>query len=245
MGQERSYRRLLSSENLVAFRVTVKETDLLVHATKPLEALTKELVLRHRGYIESFIKRCPEFFHALRPLPFEGPAPSIVRDMLAAAEKAGVGPMAAVAGAIAEHVGTALLSYTDEVVIENGGDIYIKTNEPVTIGIFAGPSPLSLNIGLRISANRHPFGVCTSSGTVGHSLSFGKADAVCVVSGSCALADAMATAIGNRVTAKGEIQRAIDFGRTIDGVTGLVVVMDDEMCIWGDLEVVPLRLNTS
>jgi len=245
MCHDRSYRSLLSSENLVAFRVTVKETDLFVHAKKPLKGLAKELVLRHRAYIESFIKRYPGFLHALKPFHLEGPAPAIVRDMLAAGKKAGVGPMAAVAGAIAEHVGMDLLPHTDEVVVENGGDIYIKTSEPVTIGIFAGASPLSLNIGLRIDANMHPFAVCTSSGTVGHSLSFGKADAVCVVSGSCALADAAATSIGNRVTSKGEIQHAIDFGRTIDGVTGLVVIIDDEMGIWGDLEVVPLRLNSS
>jgi ApbE superfamily uncharacterized protein (UPF0280 family) len=245
MFKNRTYRNLLSSENLVAFRVTVKETDLFVHAAKPLEQITKELILRHRGYIESFIHRCPEFLYALEPLDIPGPAPIIIGSMLAAGKKAGVGPMAAVAGAIAEHVGIDLLSHTDEVVVENGGDIYLKTNKPVTVGIFAGASPLSLKVGLRIDSNRNPFAVCTSSGTVGHSLSFGKADAVCVVSDSCALADAAATSIGNRITSKGDIQPAIDFGRTIDGVAGLIVIMDEEIGAWGDLEVVPLRLNSS
>ncbi len=244
MHEDRSYRKLLSSENLVAFRVTVKETDLFVHAAKPLEGLTKESILRHRGYIESFIKRHPDFLHALEPLDIAGPAPIIINTMLAAGKKAGVGPMAAVAGAIAEHVGIDLLSHTDEVVVENGGDIYLKTSEPVTVGIFAGKSPLSLKIGLRIDSNRNPFAVCTSSGTVGHSLSFGKADAVSVVSGSCALADAAATSIGNRIAAKGDIQQAIGFGKNIEGVTGLVVIMGDEIGAWGELEVVPLRLNS-
>ena len=100
--------------------------------------------------------------------------------------------MAAVAGAIAEHVGGDLLSYTEEVIIENGGDVFIKTHGPVTVGVFAGNSPLSLRIGLRLNSMEAPLSVCTSSGTVGHSLSFGKADAVSVIARSCALADAAA-----------------------------------------------------
>lgn len=244
MCKDRFYRNLLSSENLVAFRVTVKETDLLLHAKKPLEDLTKESILRHRGYIESFIKRCPEFLHTLKPMGIVGPAPAIVNTMLTAGKKADVGPMAAVAGAIAEQVGIDLLVHTDEVVVENGGDVYLKTSEPVTVGIFAGTSPLSLKIGLKIDSKKNPLALCTSSGTVGHSISFGKADAVCVVSGCCALADAVATSIGNRITAKEDIQPAIDFGRNIDGVIGLIVIMGDEVGMWGELEVVPLHLNS-
>jgi len=102
--------------------------------------------------------------------------------MASAGEKAGVGPMAAVAGAIAEHVGIDLLGHTHEVVVENGGDVFFKTNGPVTIGIFAGNSPVSLGMGLRVYPGKKPLSVCTSSGTVGHSLSFGKSGCgLCVV----------------------------------------------------------------
>ncbi len=205
---------------MVGFRVAVKETDLFVHAVKPLEEITRELILKHRGVIEAYIKRYPEFVNTLKPWRVSGPAPIIINDMASAGEKAGVGPMAAVAGAIAEHVGIDLLMHTDEVVVENGGDIFFKTNGPVTIGIFA---------------------VCTSSGTVGHSLSFGKADAVCVLSRSCSLADAAATSIGNQITSKAHIGSAIDFGKNIQGVGGIVVIMGDEIGMWGELEVVRLK----
>ena len=151
--------------------------------------------------------------------------------------------MAAVAGAIAEHVGIDLLKYCNEVIVENGGDIFLKLDDPVTVGIFAGRSPLSLRMGLRMETMGKPMSICTSSGTVGHSLSLGNADAVCVVSDSCSLADAAATAIGNRVKSKTQIQNAVDFGKHIEGVKGIVVIIEDEVGMWGDLDVVPLKLE--
>jgi ApbE superfamily uncharacterized protein (UPF0280 family) len=239
--QKRSYRSLLYKESLVAFRVAVKETDLFVHADKPLEDITRELILKYRGYIETYIQQHPEFAETLQPWHAGGLAPTIVKDMVSAGEKAGVGPMAAVAGAMAEHVGTELLSHSEEIVVENGGDIFMKTKGPVTIGIFAGSSPLSLRIGLRIDSRNKPLAACTSSGTVGHSLSLGKADAVSVVSDSCSLADAAATAIGNRVHSKNDIQEVLDIGKQIEGVSGLVIIIGDAIGMWGELEIVPLK----
>ncbi len=239
--QTRTYRNHVRRDNLVSFKVAVKETDLFVHAAKHLEDITREIILRHRGYIEAYIQRYPEFAKILNPWRISGPAPIIIKDMAKAGEKAGVGPMAAVAGAVAEHVGIDLLSHTDEVVVENGGDVFLKTNDPATIGIFAGKSPLSMHIGLRVDSGDKPVSVCTSSGTIGHSLSLGKADAVCVKSGSCPLADAAATSIGNHVRTKKDIQSAIDFGKKIEGITGIVVVIDDKIGLWGDIEVVPIK----
>ncbi len=241
-NQKRYYRNLLSSKDRVAFRVAVQETDLYVQALKPLENITRELILTHRGYIEKYIKKHPEFLDTLNPWRLHGPAPTIICDMVSAGQKAGVGPMAAVAGAIAEHVGVDLLKYTDEVVVENGGDIFLKTDDPVNMGIFAGTSPLSMRMGLCIKSKEKPVAVCTSSGTVGHSLSLGKADAVCVVSDSGSLADAAATSIGNRLKSKDHIASAIDFGKEIDGVNGIVVIVGEAVGMWGDLEVVPLNL---
>ncbi|UCD31808.1 MAG: UPF0280 family protein [Desulfobacterales bacterium] len=241
MHQIRSYRNLLYKGELIAFRVVVKETDIFVHATKPLENITKEIILKHRGYIEAYIRRYPAFVTALAPWRLAGPLPAIIREMVGAGENAGVGPMAAVAGAIAEQVGLDLLAHTDEVIVENGGDVFLKTHMPVTVGIFAGSSPISLRMGLRLDSEENPVSVCTSSGTVGHSLSFGKADAVCVISRSCALADAAATSIGNKVDSKGHIQQAIDFGKHIKGVMGIVVIVEDAVGAWGEVEMVPLE----
>ena len=221
----------------------VKETDLLVHARKDLTALATDLVLHCRHQIETYIEAHPEFAVSLHPLAVQDPAPRIVREMAQAAARAGVGPMAAVAGAIAHHVGMALLSMESgsrEILIENGGDLFIKTDKPVIVGLYAGNSPLSFRIGLRIRPRSMPTAVCTSSGTVGHSLSLGKADAVCVVAPSGALADAAATAVGNGIRSKRDISKGIELGRRIPGVTGLMAVVGSEMGVWGGLELVPL-----
>jgi uncharacterized protein len=239
--QERTYRNLVEKENRPAFRAVVKESDLFVHAPRELENLARELILQHRGYIESYIARYPEFVETLSPWCINDPAPMIVQDMINAGIKAGVGPMAAVAGAIAEYVGRGLLLHTDEVIVENGGDVFLKTDEPAVVAIFAGKSPLSLRVGLRLPSDKAGIAVCTSSGTVGHSLSFGKADAVCVLSHSCALADAVATAVGNQVKSKADIQKAVDFGKQIEGVNGIVIIADDKIGMWGNVEMIPLK----
>lgn len=241
MYEERTYRNQVCSDRLRAsFRVVVKETDLLIRAGEMLEDLARASVLRHRGYLENYIRRYTQFAETLTPWEVGGPAPGIVRKMAHAGQQAGVGPMAAVAGALAEYVGHDLLEHTNEVIVENGGDVFINSSDPVTIGVFANQSPLSLRIGLRVCAGRTPMAVCTSSGTVGHSLSLGKADAVCIVSASCPLADAAATSVGNHVHAKGDIRKAIDIGKKIKGVEGGIVIIDDKIGMWGDVEIVPL-----
>jgi ApbE superfamily uncharacterized protein (UPF0280 family) len=241
MADDRTYREVARRENMVSFRVVVEETDLFVHAARPLERLSRELILRQREFVKGYIRQHPQFMTTLNPWPSEGPMPRIVRDMTTAAEKAGVGPMAAVAGAISERVGLGLLDHTGEVIVENGGDVFLKLDSPFTAGIFAGESPLSLRMGIEIDPKGVPMAVCTSSGTVGHSLSLGRADAVCIVSHSCPLADAAATSVGNRLKSAEDISAAIDFGRSIPDIQGIVVVMGDQVGMWGDLNVVPLH----
>ena len=242
--KKRFYRNLVKGSGLCSFKVVVKETDLFVHAKKNLSDLTKELIIKYRGYIEAYICRQPVFAQTLIPWPEKGPVPAIIQDMILASQKAGVGPMAAVAGAIAEYVGQGLLENSDQnadqLIVENGGDLFIKISHPITVGIYAGKSPLSMRLGIKFQPNKNPLGVCTSSGRIGHSMSMGKSDAVCVVSNSCCLADAAATAIGNLVQSEKDIQQAIGFGKKIDGVTGIIIIIGKEMGLWGSLDVVPL-----
>jgi ApbE superfamily uncharacterized protein (UPF0280 family) len=242
-NQPRTYRSLVKAGRLATFTVRVKETDLQIQARHDLSDLAREIVLEQRGYLEGYIRRYPEFVNSLNPWPQTGPAPEIVRDMIVAGARAGVGPMAAVAGAVAEHVGRGLLRHSEETIIENGGDIFLKTDDAATVAVFAGGSPLSLKIGIRILCGADPLGVCTSSGSVGHSLSFGKADAVSVVARSCALADAAATAIGNRIQSAGDIAAGIAFGKRIQGVLGLLIVAGDQVGAWGEVELVPVGLK--
>ena len=241
MFEPRTYRSLVSAGRLTSFAVAVKETDLLVHAALDLRESARELVLEHRGYLEAYIRQYPEFLRTLAPWPLTGPWPAVVGEMIAAGAAAGVGPMAAVAGAIAEQVGSGLLRSSEEVIVENGGDVFLKTAGAATVAIFAGTSPLSLRIGVRIACRDAPIAVCTSSGTVGHSLSFGRADAVCIVARSCALADAAATAVGNLVRGTADIARGIERGKAIPGVAGIVIVVADQVGFWGEIEVIPVR----
>jgi len=176
----------------------------------------------------------------LTPLKPDPTAPPVVQAMLKAAAAAGVGPMAAVAGAIAEAVGLDLLEEAKEIIIENGGDLFLAVQESVTIGIYAGPSPLSDKVGIRLPPAQSPRGVCTSSGTVGHSLSFGRADAVTVLSPSAALSDALATAAGNRVKNPKDIPFALEWLQKIPEVQGAVIIVGDQMGVWGEMEVVAL-----
>lgn len=238
--QGRTYRSLVSHKKLASFRVVVKETDLLVRTDRPLETETRDLVLRHRIPLERYLEQHPEIVHGLIPLPQDQLAPPIVRTMIWAGQKAGVGPMAAVAGAIAEYVGRDLLAHTKDVIIENGGDIFIRTGFPLIAAVFAGKSPLSSKLGVRIDSPGRPVAVCTSSGTLGHSLSLGRADAAVVISESAALADAAATAIGNEVSGKHDIEPAIAFGRKIEGVLGIVVIVDKEIGFGGNVELVQI-----
>ena len=236
---ERTYRSLVTHDRMETYRVVVKETDLLIKTNTPLVQEVTDLILKYRLPLERYVEDHPEFLTTCHPFPRDPLAPVIVRSMIDASRDAHVGPMAAVAGAIAECVGKDLIPHSEEVVVENGGDVFIHTKETQTVAIFAGQSQLSNKIGVRIDADVMPMAVCTSSGTIGHSLSLGKADAAVVVSQSTPLADAAATAIGNLVRDKKDIDRAIDNGRNINGVKGIVIIVNDIMGMWGDIELTP------
>jgi len=242
MYEERTYRNLIKTDDLVKFEVIVKETDLLVRAERDLSNETREFVLKYRRQIEAYIEMNPEFQRSLIPLKEDPYAPEIVREMIQTSQLAQVGPMAAVAGAMAESVSKDLLKLSKEVIVENGGDIFLATSRERTIGIFAGDSPLSLKIGIVIGPEDFPLGVCTSSGTVGHSLSFGKADAVSVLSKSAALADAAATAIGNIVKEKKDIELGLERGKEIEGVLGMLIIVGEKMGVWGKIKLFRLGM---
>jgi ApbE superfamily uncharacterized protein (UPF0280 family) len=234
--QPRTYRHWIEGKDLVAFNVTEKETDLYVRATSNLTQKARRITLKYRRQIEGYIERHPDFQTSLEPVTVPENAPRIIREMAAAGTKAGVGPMAAVAGAIAECVGRELLEFSPEIIVENGGDIYLKTLKKRVVGIYAGESPLTGKIGLEINPKDTPLGVCTSSGRVGHSLSFGQADAVVAIAISAALADAAATSIGNRVRQAGDINGAIGFARGIEELRGAVIIIGGNIGVWGEVK---------
>ena len=231
----RSYRNNIVKNNLNVFNVSIEESDLFISTNYNLAAESLTSLYQARQIIEAYIKDHADFLTSLKPIHFEITPPSPVSEMLEASRAAGVGPMAAVAGAIAEYVGKELGRYSRNVIVENGGDIYADTVCEIQVGIFAGKSPLSDRVSIKISTEEMPLGLCTSSGTVGHSLSFGKADACCVKAKSAALADAAATAVGNLVQSPRDIQAALEEGMKIKGVLGAVIIVADTLGAIGDI----------
>jgi len=234
--QPRVYRHWIEGKDLVAFNVAEQETDLYIRAVSNLQRKARRLVSKYRRQLEKYIEKNADFQTSLEPVNVPESAPAIVREMAAAGTKAGVGPMAAVAGAIAEFVGRELMEFSPEIIVENGGDIFLRILKKRVVGIYAGESPLTGKIGLEINPLDTPLGVCTSSGTVGHSLSFGKADAVVIIAPSATLADAAATAIGNRVKQPGDMDKALNIAREIGGLKGAVIIIGDKVGVWGAIK---------
>jgi uncharacterized protein len=239
--RERRYRSRVREGGGIGFRVAVQETDLFIRADRRLEREARDAILAVRGPLEAYIRRHPDFLHALEPWRPPDIAPAIALEMAEAGRRAGVGPMAAVAGAVAAGVGMRLLEFSEEVIVENGGDVFLRTRQPATVALFAGESPLSLRVGIQIDPAGETMAICTSSGTVGHSLSRGKADAACVVARSAPLADAAATALGNRIRGPGDIDAGMEWARSLEEVLGVMIVVGDRIGVWGAVDLVPLR----
>lgn len=197
-------------------------------------------VVRSRSAIEKYIRAHPQFKTSFRPLAIAPDAPQIVRRMGKAAQAADVGPMAAVAGAVAEALGEEISPYCREIIIENGGDIYLKSSQKRIIGIFAGESKFSYQLGLEIAGNQTPLGLCTSSGTTGPSISLGKADAVVIKAACASLADAVATATANRIQTAADLKPALEYANKISGVTGVLAMKDKFLAAWGGIKLVKL-----
>lgn len=235
-AKEHPYRKRVHPRDLISFRVLIKETDLLVSSSRDLTQQTRDRVYHYRRQLEDYIRSKSDFLSTLLPYPEDPFAPEIIREMISVTRMFGVGPMAAVAGAIAQFVGSDLLRHAEEVIVENGGDIFVKTKRPATVSIFAGTSRLSNKLGLIIHPDEMPTGICTSSATVGHSLSLGTADAVCIVAKSASMADAAATALGNRITNKSKLKSVVESMKGFKDIKGGVVITGKTMATWGEIE---------
>lgn len=235
MYEERLYRNEVNSRDLNTYELIQEETDLLISSKIDIHDVALESIERHRRSIKAYAQKQPAFYYSLRPID-DIDTKGIIWDMIIASQKAGVGPMAGVAGAVSLYVAKELLKLTDEIIIENGGDIYIASNHDRKVMIYAGKSALSNKICLEIRAEDTPIGICTSSGRIGHSLSYGNADAVVILSEDIVLADTVATATGNIVKSKDDIDRGINFAKSIKGILGVIIIIDEKIGLWGDIK---------
>jgi uncharacterized protein len=231
-----AYRTLIKTRGLVSARVVVKQTDMLVSGRSDLSRRALPLVVRYRRDLEDYIRLRPEFQHSLEPIGADESAPEIARTMIEAAARANVGPMAAVAGAMADFVGRGLLAHSPDVLVENGGDVMVRLTTRREMLILAENSPLG-SVKIALGPTPEPMGVCTSSGTLGHSLSFGRADAVTILDRSAANADAAATAVGNVVKDEQDVEAGLERAREI-GVDGVLILIANRIGAWGRIDII-------
>jgi len=231
------YRADLTTSGLLRFDITYKAADIFILSERDVSEEAERLLRSAYGSVEDYIRFDPAFGFTLRPhRVFAGVASEVVLNMSSAAALFGVGPMAAVAGAIAEFIGKNLDA--DCIVVENGGDVFARARE-VSVRIDCGDNPRFRN-GIRIGVEADGgVGICTSSRN-GRSLSFGMADAFCVVADSAADADAAATAFGNRIKRPDDVRRVVEEALEHPKVRAAVSVAGDVLALGGEIRLLSL-----
>jgi len=206
--------------------------------TEAWESVTKRIITE-RLNLEAFIGDHPGFQDALKPVDLHIPEellPDAVKQMQKASRFTRLGPMASVAGTMAQlAVETSRSSGSPESLVENGGDIYLECRHPLMLGLYAGHLSPFQNLALRILPENTPLAVCTSSGRMGHSLSFGDCDLVTVFSKDGALADSAATLGGNLVKEDKDIEPALNRLMSIPGILGAIIIRDKQFGRVGEI----------
>jgi uncharacterized protein len=238
--EPRRYRHKFNRDRFLLFSVKVEESDLLIGVSPvsfspDILRFSEEYLRLLRSELIAVIQQHPNFLANLSPGEFPDISSDVALEMIAASEKCGTGPMAAVAGAIAQALGRQIIRYfsPQELFIENGGDIFLKMEEAITITIGAGDSPLSGKLGFRIEAESTPLGICTSSGRIGPSLSFGQSDATTVICKNAAYADAWATALGNLIGGEEDIEPVLEMSKLEPEIEAALIIFGDKIGLAG------------
>ncbi len=244
----RRYRDSMGEKRFAPFIVSEDETDLWVGvdiescktiSEHRLVSSIKDEITRCRALILSYDRKHHGFIQTLTPVVSDPYADPLISAMITAGIRADVGPMGAVAGTIARFAGERIIREfsVQEVVVENGGDIFIQIVQDLDMSIYAGSSPLSERLGVTIPSGQSPLGVCTSAGTVGPSFSQGSADAVMIACSDTSSADAYATAYGNMVQKQEDVDRVISLIRDNSDILSAVIIKDDKAGICGEFKV--------
>ncbi len=230
-----AYRKKISSHTHYKWHIMFKHSDLYVACNKDiLNPLIKHLSAFYKA-IEAAAAHDPAFVKSFSPVRKNQAYSPIINEMIAKTALFGVGPMASVAGAVCDYIGRKLMGQCRTLIIENGGDVFIKSDHDVTAGAYTVTKDLSDKLKLKISYKQTPCGLCSSSGTFGHSISLGKSDLATVLGSTTMVADAAATALANRIAESEDIQAAIDALKGHNGIRGLLAIKDKKVGIWGQI----------
>lgn len=211
-----------------------KDTNLRV-ACEAFDLVT-QTVVEERRKLERYIGRHPEFKTTLIPVVLLAEAPEVARRMAVAATLTGLGPMASVAGALAQMgVEAAMAAGCREAIVENGGDLFIHSDTEVTIGLYAGDNAIGNQLAFRINPQNLPLSLCSSSSTMGHSLSFGQCDLATVIAKDGALADSAVTLVCNLIKTEHDLTPVLNDVGAIPGIGGIFAVKNQKIGMWGQL----------
>ncbi len=231
------YRKSQTQKNgFTTCQICIGESNLMISSDCPVKTIAKKSLVKIRNDIKNYIKIHPEFSESFKPIKVRKNAPAIIKKMSRASISADVGPMAAVAGAIAEELGENLGKHVSELIIENGGDIFVKVKRQIVVGIWCQNKKIRNNLGILLNKKRGHCAICTSSGTLGHSFNYGKADAATVIAKDAALADAWATRLGNEIKNAKDIKRAVSLLSAVKGLIGGVVIHRKTIAVWGNIK---------
>jgi ApbE superfamily uncharacterized protein (UPF0280 family) len=231
-----AYRSSVKFNEKYNWRIIYKYSDMFIGCDKDISFRLEKLVREVYDVLESFIRKDKSFRTSLSPVKIREESPLLIKKMCQKATIFNVGPMASVAGAVCDYIAAGVDKYCHRLIIENGGDVFIKSNKDIDIGVFLKNENFKNKIYLKIKAKQTPCGICSSSGSFGHSLSMGKSDLVVVLSKSTISADAAATAIANKIIKPSDIEGTIEYYKKIKDVKGLLIVKDEKLGIWGDIE---------
>ncbi len=232
---QRSYRNQYTKrKGEVSFQLVVAESDIQVIAKENLADPMLKTLHHLRADIKSWQVLHSNFKTSLMPLPIPEHAPEVVLRMYKGAMQAGVGPFAAVAGTIAHILAEKYVEKSPDIIVENGGDIYLYSQSPRVVALLADPKS-GASLGLQLEVQDFPLALCASSATIGHSLSLGHGELAVVRAKDGALADAVATALGNRLKNSASVELAIEFAQNINGVDGVFVQCDEAIGVWGNM----------
>jgi ApbE superfamily uncharacterized protein (UPF0280 family) len=230
--EPRKYRELMGRGRFSSFTVVIEETDLWIGLGKSVLDFEKRNVLEKfikslRSELKEYSLAYPEFYKSHEPLQIlEKDSENIIL-MKRAASEAGTGPMAAVAGFFAMKCLELLEDFfsDEEIIVENGGDLYFKLEKGIIINPFQVQNKNFTNLALEIDSPEKYLSVCSSSGVFGHSFSYGKADLVTVISKDACLADAWATSLANRIQVSEDIESICrELPR---GITAVLAIKDE------------------
>jgi ApbE superfamily uncharacterized protein (UPF0280 family) len=240
MYEERRYRNQISSR--FCLEVAYQESDLFISSSQPLdEECVQQSLRRHYDSIADYVANYPLFFSSFSPFDYDEAAPAIIQEMIKVSQMTGIGPFASVAGAVAQFVGQDILKGTDEVIVENGGDIFLKIKEDKKMTVSVPTVRIFENMAIKIKKKDFCFGIASSSSRFGHSYNLGKADLVTIIAQSSLIADGFATALSNRIKKEEDIPYIIKYIKNHKYLHGILILFADKVFLWGDMEIENVR----